>query len=261
MSALPSFDFLIASLGLPDVEASHPSVSYPHFSHSRTSSSSLSCPNISHSRRSSCSSTFDEPHTPQSPLPALAPEIVFQSETPPRLSKCRSIGRLRESRYAPYLHKAHGRRPSLPTLLNDLSLSSSEEGKRPASPVESLPEEDEDENIQRLPAPKIVVEGQSLHLMLHASTPISTFVRRRTPVSSPTAPCYASRRRQSLSSRPDSVAPVLIPTIPSLPPLIASTMNPVETVDEKQMAFVVSAPGRKHSQQSGLKLSSWRQDS
>jgi hypothetical protein len=98
-SALPSFDSLVASLGIPH----HPpqDVRIHRRTHSRNSSGSFVPPSNRqsssriHSRRASCSST----------VPDLDRRDL-QTEDPPsvshRLERARSFTRLRGARYTPY---------------------------------------------------------------------------------------------------------------------------------------------------------------
>ena len=82
--------------------------------------------------------------------------------------------------------------------------------------------------------------------------PISSFVRRHTPQSSPTAPTFHHRKRSS------SFSPVLLPTLlPGLSsPQYAMETNP-SPPDQVEFQQMPDSPRQRHRPQ-GLKISSYR---
>lgn len=92
--------------------------------------------------------------------------------------------------------------------------------------------------------------------------PISSFARRRTPQSSPTASTFPHRRR-SISSQ-DSFSPVLLPTL--LPGLTGPSSPKVtelmEVSEMEDMRFPHSLdPSKPRNRHQGLRLSSYRSTS
>jgi hypothetical protein len=87
--------------------------------------------------------------------------------------------------------------------------------------------------------------------------PISSFVRRRTPQSSPTTSTFPHRRR-SVSSQ-DSFSPVLLPTL--LPGLTAPSspheLMDVSEIEDMRLPHALDPPKSRNRHQ-GLRLSSYR---
>ena len=98
---------------------------------------------------------------------------------------------------------------------------------------------------------------------IDSDVPISSFVRRRTPQSSPTASTFPHRRRSTSSQ--DSFSPVLLPTL--LPGLTSpSPPHPTEPMgipdsDDPPLSQPRVFPSRPRPQYQGLRLSSYRASS
>ncbi|KAI9001198.1 hypothetical protein BD414DRAFT_25716 [Trametes punicea] len=197
-TTLPSFVELMASLGLggPD-DAPEPSKSNAR--HSRSSSHSSS---ISHLSASSSIVSPANSNIYSSPSPAI---VVSSQEGSPERDLPYDIRRSRATtRYSPYGSISHSRKASMPVLnaertyerpIRALStsprlspISTSFRGRRSKRP-DNLPLSDAD---------------------LMAYTPISSYVRRKTPQNSPTSPTFARDRDAAMSH------PLTIPALPTL---------------------------------------------
>ncbi|TCD71308.1 hypothetical protein EIP91_011079 [Steccherinum ochraceum] len=245
MTALPSFVELMASLGLEnsssDGQDSHPQ-------HSRSSSYSSTASVVSRS------SAGNLPTTAQLGGQGGSPSIVI-SRHPSSSSLNRdsdSERRKSRTRYAPYSPSiSHMRRGSVPSL----SAGEDELHTRPTRALSSSP------------VPNLAtrtVGRRSSGLGLHgrrpenltlgepdfiASTPISTYVRRKTPTSSPISPTFPHRKRSSSPS-----APVLIPTLPTfifpqLPTINGGSGQSSDSEDDPMGAPVSSVIRRRRNHQ------------
>ncbi|KAI0676864.1 hypothetical protein C8Q78DRAFT_987407 [Trametes maxima] len=218
-TTLPSFVELMASLGLggPD-DAPDPSQAPSR--HSRSSSHSSS---ISH--LSSASSSIVPPQsTSNSSIYSFkhiqSPAIVVSSHEPsPERDVPCDIRRSRATtRYSPYGSICHSRKASMPVLnaertyerpIRALStsprlspISTSFRGRRARRP-------------ENLPLPEAD---------LMAYTPISSYVRRKTPQNSPTSPTFA-RDRDAATSHPL--------TVPALPTLLSPASFATQSSDSE----------------------------
>ncbi|KAH9894269.1 hypothetical protein C8Q73DRAFT_745814 [Cubamyces lactineus] len=224
-TTLPSFVELMASLGLGGPDDSQESDSKSLSRHSRSSSHSSS---ISHL---SASSSIVSPPTSNSNIYSshhinTSPAIVVSSHegSPERDMPC-DIRRSRATtRYSPYGSISHSRKASMPVLnaertyerpIRALStsprlspISTSFRGRRAKRP-ENLPLSETD---------------------LMAYTPISSYVRRKTPQNSPTSPTFARERdRDAAVSHPLS-----IPALPSLlSPASFATQSSSDSEDDE----------------------------
>ncbi|KAH9943069.1 uncharacterized protein BXZ73DRAFT_74115 [Epithele typhae] len=197
MTALPSFIELMATLGIDDPTPEPSKLAAPH--HSRSSSHSSTASTLS------ASSSNHKHSSPAIVVSALnGPE---DSEMPADIRRSRA-----HTRYSPYGAISHSRKASMPIstessparvpfdeLRQALStsprlspISASFRGRRSRRP----------DNLN-LNTP----ESESM-----AYTPISSYVRRRTPQNSPTSPTFARTRERS-----STIAhPLTIPTLPTL---------------------------------------------
>ncbi|KAH8106212.1 hypothetical protein BXZ70DRAFT_1004486 [Cristinia sonorae] len=206
MTALPSFVELMASLGIdsdrPDIKDSP-----AHAHHSRSSSYSSTSSVLS---RGSASNL---PHSQGSPSPSI---LISRHPSSSSLNRDGDAERRRSrSRYSPYSPSiSHMRRGSVPTL----SAGEIEGQQQPSralstSPVPNLTTRSVGRRSSALglggsnrrPEKLSLVDGDFI-----ANTPISTFVRRKTPQSSPISPTFPHRKRSTSPS-----APVLIPQLPT----------------------------------------------
>ncbi|KAF7301423.1 hypothetical protein MIND_00707600 [Mycena indigotica] len=146
--------------------------------------------------------------------------------TPPSPSKSRSNPSLRDSaasrnrlaRYNPYSPKLSERRGSL----SSLSSSSSSDYERPIVRAYSTsPHPPSSPRARRRHGNKLTVNVFGSNSDLAANTPISSYVRRKTPGASPTSPTFP---REALDYSPSSSPmPFSIPTLPTLFPRSASS--------------------------------------
>ncbi|TFY69926.1 hypothetical protein EVJ58_g159 [Rhodofomes roseus] len=194
-TTLPSFVELMATLGLentPGLPALHKDavpVQVGHrVHHSRSSSASSS---------SSLSSSFSNTVSPRRPL--------IHAER----------RRVRAPRFTPYAPCiSHMRKRSAPIFIKE------EMEEAPVRPLSTSPylsptvprRASHNALRQSYGRPRKLVLSQS---DLTANTPISTFVRRKTPQASPTSPSFSHRIRKRSCS---PVQPVSIPTLPHVFP-------------------------------------------
>ncbi|EPQ59597.1 hypothetical protein GLOTRDRAFT_136431, partial [Gloeophyllum trabeum ATCC 11539] len=207
MTTLPSFVELMASLGLDNT---------------LDRGSDPSCPR-SLRPPSSVAPTPNPPRSLSGPASfQTAPSIVMSDHDAPYLKN----SDLEEScfirgqyvrRFAPYSPRiSHVRNRSVPAPFNDglegtgLGRPVSTSPRLAATAVRSRPSNlDLKEKSRR--------RASTLHAETIAGTPISTFVRRKTPCASPTSPDFPHRSVRTPPADPS--APVSLPSIPPLPPM------------------------------------------
>ncbi|KAI0356637.1 hypothetical protein OH77DRAFT_219692 [Trametes cingulata] len=217
-TTLPSFVELMATLGLGGPDDAPEQSTQPASRHSRSSSHSSS---ISHLSASSSivppptSNIYSFKHTP-------SPAIVVSSHegSPERDMPC-DIRRSRATtRYSPYGSISHSRKASMPVLNAERTY------ERPIRALSTSP---------RLSPISTSFRGRrarrpdNLHLSdadLVAYTPISSYVRRKTPQNSPTSPTFA-RDRDAATSHP-----LTIPAIPTLLSPASFTTQSSDSEDE-----------------------------
>ncbi|CDO74051.1 hypothetical protein BN946_scf185043.g101 [Trametes cinnabarina] len=236
---LPSFVELMASLGLggpDDAPAPHQANSVSR--HSRSSSHSSSISHLSASSTSSIvsppTSNIYSPAFPTSTILSDSPTIVVSShEASPEtdLPPCEFRRSRATTRYSPYGSISHSRKQSMPVLnaertyerpIRALStsprlspISTSFRGRRSKRP-ENLPLSDAD---------------------LMAYTPISSYVRRKTPQNSPTSPTFFARDRDPAPTH----HPLTIPTLPTLLSPASFAMQSSDSEDDEMDAIPDSA--------------------
>ncbi|OSC99171.1 hypothetical protein PYCCODRAFT_1446954 [Trametes coccinea BRFM310] len=250
-TTLPSFVELMASLGLggPDDAPAKPAAGSDSRRHSRSSSHSSS---ISHLSASSTSSIVSPPTSNiySSPLRTSisstsststrltdSPAIVVSSHeaSPERdLLSCEIRRSRATTRYSPYGSISHSRKQSMPVLnaertyerpIRALStsprlspISTSFRGRRSKRPDNlNLPLSDAD---------------------LMAYTPISSYVRRKTPQNSPTSPTFARDRDAAAVS---THHPLTIPALPTLLSPASFTTQSSDSEDDEMDAVPDSA--------------------
>ncbi|KAF8520102.1 hypothetical protein JB92DRAFT_3141550 [Gautieria morchelliformis] len=255
--SLPTFSDLMASLQLsstgdPGIEVrGQPSTV-----------ESSSAPSPPRSRSLSPTATCHHP-----PSNGLSPSIVIsqfepQSAHPSEHRGSKSLGR--SSRFAPYLGATnspiHPRRRSLTDAPPHVLKRETPDRASSASPrIHPNTLRDVSMNAARPTRPHKLVDIDTQSDVPTASfVPISSFVRRRTPQSSPTASTFPHRRR-SISSQ-DTLSPVLLPTL--LPGLTVSYPNAAELMDVSEMEDMrlpssIDLP-KPRSRHQGLRLSSYR---
>lgn len=175
MAAVPSFIELMASLGLDG--------------DSKSSSRLLVSP--VRPRSGSCSSTSSDSsikdRSPTSPTFNLA----FDSSRHPVNDRHHCSNRLKAARFTPYISTGTlAKRHSTGSLV----VSEEDHDKQPksTSPSSSSP--------RRRPSPLRFSKGGRDE---HASTPISSYLRRKTPQNSPTVPTFTNR---DPTERPEAIA-------------------------------------------------------
>ncbi|KAG5723585.1 hypothetical protein E4T56_gene18137 [Termitomyces sp. T112] len=178
-------------------------------------------------------STKTSDHRPQSQSALSSPS------TSPRLigagihSRSRSTQSLRESsrsrttRYSPYS-------PVIPTPRRDsLSSASSCSLQRDQSPVRAIsssPRDASPRRFSRRSTNNLSVNVYGSASDLAANTPISSYVRRKTPGASPTSPTFS---HESRDSSPVSPVPMTVPKLPAF----CSGSFPTTTRDIESLTF------------------------
>ncbi|KAF7331943.1 hypothetical protein MKEN_00074600 [Mycena kentingensis (nom. inval.)] len=183
-TTLPSFEALMASLGLDQAQEQH----------------------ASSSPRSSSPSS-----------PSIAPPSPSKSRSSPSLRDA-AASRNRLARFSPYSPQFNQRRGSL----SSLSSSSSSDYERPTVRAYSTsPHPPSSPRARKRHGNNLTVHVFGSNTDLAANTPISSYVRRKTPGASPTSPSFP---RDNLDYSPSgSPMPFLIPTLPSLLPHSSSS--------------------------------------
>ncbi|KAI0692650.1 hypothetical protein BC835DRAFT_1416401 [Cytidiella melzeri] len=198
-TTLPSFVELMASLGLEnnkDVKDEQ-----PLNRHSRSSSYSSTSSFISQSSASANNSQA-ESSTDGSPLIVVSPNPSRDAEFDRRRYR---------ARFSPYVPAiSHTRRVSMPDVVREeqRNIRSSSSSPRSGSPSHNfVGHRSSTLNLSSSRRPdKLVLDHDFM-----ANTPISTFLRRKTPQSSPISPTFPHSRIRSSSPSP----PVSIPTLPT----------------------------------------------
>ncbi|KAJ7276238.1 hypothetical protein B0H12DRAFT_1227410 [Mycena haematopus] len=191
MTTLPSFVELMSSLGL-DQTAPAPERS--------TSSSPRSSPSSS----------------PR--MPSVIPPSPTKSRSSPSLRDA-GASRNRLARYSPYspVFPLSSRRGSLSSVSSN---SSSEYDRPTARAYSTSPRPPSSPRARKRHGNNLTVNVYGSSGDLSATTPISTYVRRKTPGASPTSPIFPRDAQESPSASP---MPFSIPTLPSLFPRSASS--------------------------------------
>ncbi|KIK65448.1 hypothetical protein GYMLUDRAFT_354355 [Collybiopsis luxurians FD-317 M1] len=188
MTTLPSFVELMASLGI-DAKATE----QPERQVVPSSSSSSSSPS-------------------QSPKPLTIPAAPIRSKSSPSLRD--QASRSRTARYSPYSSTfiSARRRGSVSSVSSSSSSDIDGLSERSSSCSPTL--RSSSPRMRKRAQSKLVVNVFGSSTDLSANTPISTYVRRKTPGTSPSSPSFP---RESDDSREFS-KPFLIPTLPAFLP-------------------------------------------
>ncbi|KZT26981.1 hypothetical protein NEOLEDRAFT_1194323 [Neolentinus lepideus HHB14362 ss-1] len=214
MTTLPSFVELMASLGLENNIDRGSDLSYPR----------LLRPSSSHPQLPSAPRTLSGPASTPSMPTIMTSDHDAPSSKNGDLDTFHLGSGQRIRRYAPYSPRidevlvnhatqSHVRNKSVPAPFSDGV------ARGPGRPVSTSPRLAE---ARDRPAPLALNEGSrrrasTLHSETIAGTPISTYLRRKTPSASPTSPHFPHR---SVRTPPaDPAAPVSLPSLPPLPPM------------------------------------------
>ncbi|KAG1753857.1 uncharacterized protein EDB91DRAFT_420889 [Suillus paluster] len=196
MAALPSFIELMASLGINNEDADAKPASTPTIVRTRDRSSSCS----------SCSSLGSsvDGWSPSIRCANLSTTRDIESDRRPGASRLRAV------RYSPYISASSTARQSSVVSLTH-SQSDQEDSSRSSSPnPPSSPQR------TRRPSPLHFSKRERSSI-----TPISSYVRRKTPQNSPTVLTFAQREREYVERpeiiTPPSLMPMSLPTIPPVP--------------------------------------------
>ncbi|KAJ7507593.1 hypothetical protein B0H11DRAFT_131652 [Mycena galericulata] len=167
-----------------------------------------------------------EPSTSSSPRSSPSSSPRMPSVTPPSPTKSRSSPSLRDAgayrnrlaRYSPYspVFQLSSRRGSL----SSVSSSSSDYERPTVRAYSTSPHPPSSPRARKRHGNNLSVNVYGSNSDLSANTPISTYVRRKTPGASPTSPTFP---REALDSPSDSPMPFSIPMLPSLFPRSASS--------------------------------------
>ncbi|KAJ7667826.1 hypothetical protein DFH06DRAFT_230664 [Mycena polygramma] len=192
MTTLPSFVELMSSLGL-DQTAPAPESASP-------------------SPRSSPSSS------PR--MPSVTPPSPTKSRSSPSLRDA-GASRNRLARYSPYSPVFQSSRRG---SLSSVSSSSSDYERPTVRAYSTSPHPPSSPRSRKRHGNNLTVNVYGSNTDLSANTPISTYVRRKTPGASPTSPTFPREGVDSLTDSPSaSPMPFSIPTLPSLFPRSASS--------------------------------------
>ncbi|GLB33628.1 hypothetical protein LshimejAT787_0105120 [Lyophyllum shimeji] len=225
MTSLPSFVELMASLGL-DQTTKTPD---------RTPKSSLSSPSTS-------------PRLVGAALP-------FHSRSKSNQS-LRESSRPRATRYSPYSPVLSASRRG---SLSSVSSCSLDRDRSPLRAISSSPRAASSPRLSRRSTNKLSVNVYGSTSDLPANTPISSYVRRKTPGASPTSPTFPYESRDS-----PPPMPVLVPTLPSFWPNSANsdsfpvTPNDAESISyDKDYSFGDATKSRshRHRRHAGIRIS------
>jgi len=250
---LPTFSELMASLQLSNT--GEPEQGGLH-SPAESSSSPLLCPSPSGSLSptATCQHPLSNGDSPSIVISQFEPNSRRHSE--PRGSQ--SLGR--SNRFAPYLGATsnhHSRRCSLTDVSPDVLKRDIPPRPSSASPC-MHPNTLRDVSIN---SARPTRQCKLVDIDTQSDVPISSFVRRRTPQSSPTMTTFPQRRR-SVSSQ-DSLSPVLLPTLPpglTVPSPITAELMDVSEIEDVLLPHPTGLPKPRHRHQ-GLRLSSYRSTS
>ncbi|KAI0751356.1 hypothetical protein C8Q80DRAFT_1098103 [Daedaleopsis nitida] len=200
MTTLPSFVELMASLGLggPD-DAPEPTKLAVHHSRSSSHSSTASAFSASSSNVTSATSNIYSVHKHSPSIVVSSHEGSPERDIPGDIRRSRAT-----TRYSPYGSISHSRKASMPILNPERTL------ERPARALSTSPRLSPISasfrgRRSRRPDNLVLSEADSM-----AFTPISSYLRRKTPQNSPTSPTFFRDRNSSISH------PLTIPTLPTL---------------------------------------------
>ncbi|RDB22564.1 hypothetical protein Hypma_010388 [Hypsizygus marmoreus] len=203
MTSLPSFVELMASLGLDQVTK-----------------------NPDQMPKSSVSSPSSSPR----PTGAIVPLHTRNSMQSLRDT---NLTRPRVARYAPYSPVVSATRRG---SISSISSSSLERDRSPLRSYSASPRPPSSPRFSRRPMNKLSVNVYGSVSDLAANTPISSYVRRKTPGTSPTSPTFSLESR--CDSPPVSPVPLTVPTLPTLYPHSATSDSfPITPSDSEMLSF------------------------
>lgn len=237
MTALPSFVELMASLGIDSKSDAQDPRTVPH--HSRSSSYSSTTSAISNSSQLAFSS---------SGLSSSKAGSKSGSPTPSTREWESSERRSSRQRYSPYSPPiSHTRRGSITAVIS----SEDDLREHPNRSLNPSPCSGSQSRSVGRRSSALGLRSQRRPEKLNltdpdfmANTPISTFVRRKTPQSSPISPSFPHRVKRHHTN---TAAPVLIPTLPTFafPPLSPAYGSISSDTDDDEM-IVDTQPSSYH---------------
>ncbi|KAL0949620.1 hypothetical protein HGRIS_009665 [Hohenbuehelia grisea] len=169
-----------------------------------------------------------------------------------------SSSRARNARYSPY-SPISSRRSSLSS-----SSSISENGSLRSS--SRSPSVTSSPRLRKRSNQNLTINVYGSAADLSANTPISIFVRRKTPGTSPTSPTFPRDSCCNAEALPDYLAPLSLPTLPPLLPLSANSEDfpitpdsdsfPEYPMDESSKSIAeTEAPFTRRSRRTGTRIS------
>jgi len=172
------------------------------------------------------------------------------------IQSSRESTRPRAARYSPYSPVlSRSRRGSL----SSLSSCSLERDRSPLRAISSSPRAASSPRLSRRSTNKLSVNVYGSASDLAANTPISSYVRRKTPGTSPTSPTFSQESRDS-----PPPMPVTVPTLPTFWPNSANSDSfPFTPKDSESISFendysfgdATKPRSRRHRRHVGIRIS------
>jgi len=177
------------------------------------------------------------PHSSSPPSPSVPPSLT-ESRSSPSLRDT-GLSRNRLARYSPYSPVFLSRRRG---SLSSLS-SSSSDYERPSPRAYSTSPRPSSPLLRRRANRNLTVNVYGSTTDLSANTPISIYVRRKTPGASPTSSTFS---REDLGSPMASPMPFTLPTLPLLFPQSANSDNfPLTPTSDAEASSETNSPNHK----------------
>ncbi|KAG6855030.1 hypothetical protein C0991_005959 [Blastosporella zonata] len=191
--------------------------------------------------------------------PSASPRLMGAGV--PMHSRSKSTHSLRESsrpkfaRYSPYSPVISASRRG---SLSSVSSCSLERDGSPLRSISASPRPTSPPRLSRRPMNKLSVNVYGSASDLSANTPISSYVRRKTPGTSPTSPTFSHDSREST---PASPMPVSVPTLPALWPNSANsdsfptTPKDYESLENYSFGDATKSHSRRRCRNVGIRIS------
>ncbi|KAF8076207.1 hypothetical protein FPV67DRAFT_403045 [Lyophyllum atratum] len=195
--------------------------------------------------------------------PSASPRLMGAAM--PLHSRSKSTQSLREStrskvaRYSPYSPYSPVFSASRRGSLSSVSSCSLERDCSPLRAISSSPRAASAPRLSRRSANKLSVNVYGSVSDLAANTPISSYVRRKTPGTSPTSPTFPQESRDS-----PPPMPVTVPTLPAFWPNSANSDSfPITPNDSESISFdkdysfgyATKTHSRRHHRHVGIRIS------